>query len=97
MKHLAPLAALALAACVSAPAGFDTAQWRKDFKACQVAADADSARLATHDQKMIAAAVSGYALSSAQADNPATDRWKNRRTDECLVAKGYPSDTTLSR
>lgn len=97
MKKAWILIGFGLVGCVSTPDGFDATKFHADMRACQAQAETDSAQAATQGQKWIGYVASGYALSSSQKDNPATSAWKNHRTDECLMALGYPSSPALAR
>ncbi len=97
MRMVAIACLLGLASCAHAPEGVDSAVWRKDFRACQAQASQDwkdsglKAKTAWEENKanVVLLGVGSFVRPKEDA------AWVNQRTDECLMAKGYPSSPAL--
>jgi hypothetical protein len=86
-KHLVPAAAcLALAACGTAPEGYDAAQWRKDRRECSAQADRYAANTAPLFEQLTFTAW----LDPAWRDNPRNPARLSEALRDCMTARGYP-------
>lgn len=93
-KHFCMAGLLALAACVSTPAGFDSAQWRKDRRECLAQANKEAQAAATPGQKLATLSWLYPIVDSSWHDNPvASADWQQEHFQACMTARaGYPPE-----